>query len=120
MSTARLIPFTMKSVKMQQTYCVFNDTLLPHKVAALQLQRSVSINDRYAESVYQSTEHSTPGLKTTVHQLLSQAQAKGIQHSFSSEQITHLLERLIETRDTPSAEYSLRIYAVARPVLFIC
>ena len=120
MSTARLIPFTMKSVKMQQTYCVFNDTLLPHKVAELQLQRSVSSHAAYAESVYQLTDHSKPGLKAAVHRLLSQAQAKGIQHTFSSDQITHLLGRLIDTRDTLPAEYRLRIYAAARPVLFIC
>ena len=113
-------PIRMKSVKMKQTYCVFNATLLPHQVAELQLQRSVSAHSEYAESFYSARNNSEAGLKSAVHRLILQAQEKGIQHPFSSDQIMHLLGRLIETRDTPTAEYRLRIYAADRPVLFIC
>lgn len=120
MPTARLNPLKIDYMKMQQTYCVFNDTLLPRKVAELQLQRSVSVNAEYAESVCFVKKNSKPGPEAAVQRLLSQAQEKGIQHPFSSDRIMHLLGRLIDTHETPAAEYSLRIYAANRPVLFIC
>ncbi|MCF7949959.1 MAG: hypothetical protein K9M94_15330 [Spirochaetia bacterium] len=113
-------------MSLQQTYCVYNNTLLPVKVAELQLQRALgdlgADATPSAEAIYSHSypHHSPEALYTAVQKLLESAGQKGIEHEFDSKEIEELLKKLIHTRENGSTEYRLKIYHTNPPVLFIC
>jgi len=105
---------------------VYNNSLLPHKVAELQLERKIGDYSAdaapHAEAVYShSHPHYSPeALSRAVHKLLESAGHRGIKHKFTSEVIEDLLKKLIRTRENRPTEYRLQIYSADPPVLFIC
>lgn len=113
-------------MSLHQTYCVYNNSLLPHKVAELQLEREIGDLDADAippaAAIYSHShaQHSPEALYTAVQELLESAAQKGIKHEFNSEEIEELLKKLIRTRENGPTDYWLKIYYADSPVLFIC